>query len=125
MLCSSFRSEASVVRELGSGGLWVPGLARVAVDSGSPCAGWVITEELVGRLVLAGGLVPGRTHLGVLRLLVFKRSVKSINAQEERLAISPLLVTRVDLPYVIEVRFYVRKSNVVTLTPEKAGSICV
>ncbi len=79
----------------------------------------------MGRLVLPGGLVPGRTHLGVPRLLVLRHSAKSLNAQEERLAISPVLVTRVDLPYVIVVRLYVRKSNVVTLTPETAGSICV
>ncbi len=44
-------------------------------------------------------------------------------AQEERLATSPSFVTRLHLPHAIVVRLYVRKINIVILTPETAGTV--
>ncbi len=55
-------------------------------------------------------------------LLLFRHSAKSLNVQEERLATSHYLVTRLHPPHAIAVRLYVRKSNVVILTPETAGT---
>ncbi len=48
-----------------------------------------------------------------------------LNAQEERLATSPQLVTRLRLPHAIVVRLHLRKSNVVILTQKMAGEIGV
>ncbi len=45
------------------------------------------------------------------RLLLFRHSAKSLNAQEERVATSPYLVTRLHLPHAIVVRLHVRKSG--------------
>ncbi len=53
-------------------------------------------------------------------LLLFRHSAKSLIAQEEHLAASPYLVTRLHLLHAIVVRFHVRKNNVVILTPEMA-----
>ncbi len=58
-------------------------------------------------------------------LLLFRHSANSRNAQEEHLATSPSLVTRLHLPHAIVVRLHVRKSNVVILTPETAGTVGV
>ncbi len=41
------------------------------------------------------------------------------------MAASPLMVARLDLPHAIVVRLHVRKSNVVILTPETAGTVGV
>ncbi len=60
-----------------------------------------------------------------LLLLLFRHSAKSSNAQEERLATSPLLVTRLNMLHAIVVRLHVRKINVVILTPETAGTFGV
>ncbi len=56
-------------------------------------------------------------------LLLFRHGAKSLNAQEERLVTSPQLVTRLHLPHAIVVRLHVCKINVVTLTPETAGTV--
>ncbi len=45
-----------------------------------------------------------------LLLLLFRHSVKSLNAQDKRLATSPWLVTRLHLSHAIAVRLRVRKS---------------
>ncbi len=58
-------------------------------------------------------------------MLMLRLSAKSLNAQEERLATSPKLSTRLHLPHTIEVRLYVRKINVVILTPETAVKVGV
>ncbi len=50
---------------------------------------------------------------------------KSLNAQDECLATSPLLVTRLHLPHAILVRLHVSKSNVVILTPETVVTVGV
>ncbi len=44
---------------------------------------------------------------------------ESLSAQEERLATSPYLVTRLHLLHAIEVRLHMRKINVVILTQEQ------
>ncbi len=54
-------------------------------------------------------------------LLLFRHSAKILNAQEERLATSPRLATRLHLPHAVVVSLHLRKSNVVILTPETAG----
>ncbi len=51
-------------------------------------------------------------------LLLFRHSAKSENAQDERPATSPYMVTRRHLPHAIVVRMNVRTNNVVILTPE-------
>ncbi len=48
-----------------------------------------------------------------------------LNAQEERLATSPLLVTRLHLPHAIVIRLHVYKDNVVIFTPDPAGTVGV
>ncbi len=58
-------------------------------------------------------------------LLLFRHSAKSSIAQEERLATSPLFVTRLHRPHAIVVRLHVRKVNVVTLTQETAVTVGV
>ncbi len=58
----------------------------------------------------------------LLLLLLFRHNAKSLNVQEERLAISPQLVTRLHLPHAIVVKLHLHKSNVVILTPETTGS---
>ncbi len=45
------------------------------------------------------------------------------NAQNERLATSPQMVTRLHLPNAIVVRLHIRKSNVVFLTPDVAVTV--
>ncbi len=45
---------------------------------------------------------------GRMLLLLFRHSAKSLNTQEERLATSPQLVTRLHLPHMIVVRLHVR-----------------
>ncbi len=45
--------------------------------------------------------------------LLFKHNAKSLNAQEEHLAASPLLVTRRHVPRAIAVRLHVCKTNFV------------
>ncbi len=67
----------------------------------------------------------GLTTMRTLLLLFFRHSAKSLNAQEEHVATSPQLVTRLHLPHAIVVRLRSRKSNVVILTPESAGTIDV
>ncbi len=52
----------------------------------------------------------------MLKMFLFKSST----AQEERLA-----MTRLHLPHVIVVRLYVRKSNVVIITPETVDTVGV
>ncbi len=52
--------------------------------------------------------------------LLFMYCVNRLNAQEERLATSATLVTRLHLSLAVVVRLHV-----VILTPETAGSICV
>ncbi len=49
----------------------------------------------------------------------------SLNAQIERLVISPQLVTRLHLPHAIAVRLHLRQSSVVFLAPETAGTVGV
>ncbi len=56
----------------------------------------------------------------MLLLLLFKHIAKSLNAQEECLATSPLLATRLDLLHAIIARLHV-----VILTPETAGTVGV
>ncbi len=58
-------------------------------------------------------------------VLLFRHSAESLIAQEDRLATSPQLVTRLHLPHTIVVRLHVRKSNVVILTPETAATVGV
>ncbi len=58
-------------------------------------------------------------------LLLLTHSAKNLNAQEERLATSPYLVTRLHLPHAILVRLHVLKINVVILTPETAVAVGV
>ncbi len=60
-----------------------------------------------------------------LLLLLFRHSAKSTNAQNEHLATSPQLVTRLNLPHAKVVRLHVRKMNVVILTPETAVTVDV
>ncbi len=55
------------------------------------------------------------------RCCFLRHSAEKLNAQEERLATSPQLMTRLHLPHAIVVRLHVRKGNVVILTPEMAG----
>ncbi len=57
--------------------------------------------------------------------MLFRHSAKSLNAQDERLAISPHLVTRPHLPHAIVAGLNLRKSNVVILTPETAVTVGV
>ncbi len=64
-------------------------------------------------------------HNAWLSLLLFRHSAEKLNAQEEHLAASPQLVTRLHLPHTIELRLHVRKINVVILTPEMAGPLGV
>ncbi len=70
------------------------------------------------------GRLAGAQFLLLLQLL-FRHSAESYNAPEERLATSPLLVTRLHLPHAIEVRLHMCKSNVVILTPETADTVGV
>ncbi len=58
-------------------------------------------------------------------LLLFKHSAKSSNAQEQRLATLPYLVTRLYLSHVKVARFHVLKINVVIPTPETEGTVGV
>ncbi len=69
----------------------------------------------------------GKYFLAVqaLPLLLFRHGAKILNAQDERLATSPKLVTRLHLPHAIVVRLHVCKSNVVILTPETAVTVGV
>ncbi len=55
-------------------------------------------------------------------MLLFRHSAKSLNAQDECLATSPKLVTRLHLPPPIVMRLHVRKTNVVILTAETAST---
>ncbi len=57
-----------------------------------------------------------------LLFLLFRHSDMRLNIQEERLATSLLLVTRLHLSQAMVVRLHMRLSNVVILTPEKAGT---
>ncbi len=66
-----------------------------------------------------------RTSSLVLLLSLFRHCAENLNTQEERLATSPQLVTRLDLPNAIVVRSHVHKNNVVSLTPETAGTVGV
>ncbi len=50
---------------------------------------------------------------------------KSLSDQDQRLAISPQLATRLHLSHAIVVGLHLRKSNVVILTPETAGTVGV
>ncbi len=61
----------------------------------------------------------------LLLFFLFSYSLKSLNAQAERLSTSPLLATRLLLPHTIVVRFNVRKINVVILRPKTAGIVSV
>ncbi len=81
-------------------------------------------------------LYPGGQHVlaffkkcvmsvGQRLLLLFKHSDKSVNAQEERLAASPQLVTRLHLSHAIVVCLHVLKIDVVILTPGMASAIAV
>ncbi len=63
--------------------------------------------------------------LMLLLLLLFRHNAKSLDAQEERLATLPYLVSRLHLPHVIVVRLHVRKINIIILTPETAGTVGV
>ncbi len=56
--------------------------------------------------------------VSVAIVVVVRHSAKSLNAQEEHLATSPFLATRLHLLHAIAVRLHVLKSNVVILTPE-------
>ncbi len=58
-------------------------------------------------------------------IVLFRHSVKRFSSQEERLATSPQLVTRLHLLYAIVARLHVRKINVVILTPETAVTVGV
>ncbi len=59
-------------------------------------------------------------------LLLFRHSAKGLNAQGERLATLPQLVTRLlHLPHAIVVRLRMRKINIVILTPETAVAVGV
>ncbi len=58
--------------------------------------------------------------------LLLSHCAESLNAQEERLATSPLLVTRLHLPHAIVVKLHVRKINgVIILTPETVVTVSV
>ncbi len=61
------------------------------------------------------------TVLYVLLLLLFRHSAKSLNAQEVRLATSPLFEPWLHLPHVKVVRLHVRQSNVNILVTETAA----
>ncbi len=63
--------------------------------------------------------------MALLLLLLFRHSAKSLNAQVERLATSPYLVTMLHLPHAIVVRLHVLKINVVILTPQTAVAVGV
>ncbi len=67
----------------------------------------------------------GRLQLSAKLLLLFRHSAKSLNAQDERLATSLYMVTRLHLPHAIVVRLHVHKSNFVILTPETAVTVGV
>ncbi len=58
-------------------------------------------------------------------VLLFRHSAKNLNAQEERLATSPQMMTRLHLPHAIIARLHERKSNVFILTPETAVTVGV
>ncbi len=58
-------------------------------------------------------------------LFAFRHSAKSSIVQEEHLATSPSLVTRLHLPRAIVVRSYVCVIDVVILTPETTGSFSI
>ncbi len=58
-------------------------------------------------------------------LFLLRHGVKSLNAQEERLATSSYLVTRLHLPHAIAVRLHVHKGNVVIFTPHTAVTVGV
>ncbi len=61
----------------------------------------------------------------LLLLLLFRHSAKSLNAKEEYLGISTLLVIRLHLPHAIVVRLHVPKNNVVSLTSEMVDTFGV
>ncbi len=62
----------------------------------------------------------------VQQMLLFRRSEMSLDAQEQRLATSPYLVTTLHLPHAIEVRLHVRKINVVIIPSlETVGTVGV
>ncbi len=63
-----------------------------------------------------------RSKVGTVDIFV---STESLNAQEERLATSPLLVTRLHLPHAIVMRLHVYKDNVVIFTLETEGTVGV
>ncbi len=65
---------------------------------------------------------PISLRVNALLVLLFRHGTKSSIAQEERLATSPLLVTRLHLPYTIIVRLHAHLVGIVTFTPETAGS---
>ncbi len=56
-------------------------------------------------------------------VLLVRHRAKSLISQEERLATSPQLVTRLHLSHALVVRLHVRKSSVVILTPETADTV--
>ncbi len=56
----------------------------------------------------------------LVALMLFRHRAKSLDAQDERRAASPELVTRLHLPKAIAVRLHVCKTNVVILTVETA-----
>ncbi len=58
-------------------------------------------------------------------MVLLLHSAESSIAQEERLAVSPQMATRLFLPHAIVVRLQMPKSNAVILTPETAGAFGV
>ncbi len=70
----------------------------------------------------------GPHHRGLttmLLMLLFRYSAKSLNAQEERLATSHQLVTRLHLQNAIVVRLHVHKADNVILKLEMASTVDV
>ncbi len=51
-------------------------------------------------------------------LLLPRHNAKTLNAQEGRLATSPQLVTRLQLPHAVVVRLHVRQNGIVILIPQ-------
>ncbi len=58
-------------------------------------------------------------------LVLFRQSAMGEKNQDECLATSPYLATRLHVPHAIEVRLHVHKNYVFILTPETTGLVGV
>ncbi len=79
------------------------------------------TKLRVRRRLGFGRLKRHLNNTSRLLFLLISRSAMCLNAQEERLATPPFLVTRLSQPHAIVVMVHVRKTNVVIIKLGNAG----